>query len=105
MFPGFRREFDELLSDLEQISKDSWWKDVRDAEVHIDIFKLYELRHEEINESKIVMETWQLIDLFNHINRFICRLHRVYLNYITAQFIKENGYIPVYNSYRHRITN
>lgn len=94
MFPGFRREFDELLSDLEQISKDSWWKDVRDAEVHIDIFKLYELRHEEINESKIVMETWQLIDLFNHINRFICRLHRVYLNYITAQFIKENGYIP-----------
>ena len=94
MFPGFRREFDELLSDLEQIWKDPWWKDVRDAEVHIDISKLYELRHEEINESKIVMETWQLIELFNHINRFICRLHRVYLNYMAAQFIKENGYIP-----------
>lgn len=94
MFPGFRREFDELLSDLEQISKDSWWKDVRDAEVHIDVSKLYELRHEEINESKIVMETCQLIDLFNHINRFICRLHRAYLNHITAQFVKENGYIP-----------
>ena len=37
---------------------------MRDAEVHIDIFKLYELRHEEINESKIVMETWQT-------NRFV----------------------------------
>ena len=37
MFPGFRREYDELLSDLEQISKDPWWKDVRDAEVHINI--------------------------------------------------------------------
>lgn len=94
MFQGFRKEFDELLSDLEQISKDPWWKDIRDAEVHIDTSKLYELRHEEINESKVVMETWQLIELFNHINRFICRLHRVYLNYITAQFIKENGYIP-----------
>ena len=35
MFPGFRREYDELLSDLEQISKDPWWKDVRDEEVHI----------------------------------------------------------------------
>lgn len=46
MFPGFRKEFDELLSDLEQISKDP--KDVRDAEVHIDISKLYELRHEKI---------------------------------------------------------
>ena len=83
---SFRREYDELLSDLEQISKDPWWKDVRDAEVHINISKLYELRHEEINESKVVMETWQLIELFNRINRFICRLHRAYFNYMTAQF-------------------
>ena len=46
----------------------------------------YELRHEEINESKVVMETWQLIELFNRINRFICGLHRAYFNYMTAQF-------------------
>lgn len=88
MFPEFKREFNELLSDLEQISKDSWWKDVRDTEVHIDTSKLYELRHEEINESKVVMETRQLIELFNHINHFIGRLYGVYLNYITVQFIK-----------------
>ena len=55
MFPGFKSEFDELLLDLELIWKDSWWKDERDAEVHIDAAKLYELRHEEINESKVVM--------------------------------------------------
>ena len=83
---SFKRQYDELLSDLEQISKDPWWKDVRDAEVHINISKLYELRHEEINESKVVMETWQLIELFNRINRFICGLHRAYFNYMTAQF-------------------
>lgn len=71
MFPGFRREFDELLSDSEQISKDSWRKDVWDADVHIDTSKLYELRHEEFNESKVVMETWQLIESFNHINHFM----------------------------------
>ena len=94
MFPGFKREFDELLSDLGQIAKDSWWKDERNAEVHINTSKLYELRHEEINESKVVMETWQLTELFNHVNRFICRLHRMYFNYITAQFIKQNGYNP-----------
>lgn len=80
IFPGFKDEFDELLSDLEQISKNSWWKDERDAEVHIDATKLYELRHEEINESKIVMEAVQLTDLFNRFNHLVARLHRVYLN-------------------------
>lgn len=94
MFPGFKREFDEWKSNLAQISKDTWWKDERNAEVHIDAYKLYELRHEEINESKVVMESWQLTELFNRINRFVSRLHKVYLDYITAQFVKQNGYIP-----------
>lgn len=39
MFLGFKREFNELKSDLAQISKDTWWKE----EVHIDAYKLYEL--------------------------------------------------------------
>lgn len=94
MFPGFRKEFDELLSDLELISKDSWWKDERDAEVHIDASKLYELRHEEINESKVAMEAGQLTDLFNRFNHLTAKMHRAYLNHITAQFVKENGIIP-----------
>ena len=94
MFPGFKREFDELKSDLSQISKDTWWKEERNAEVHIDAYKLYDLRHEEINESKVVMETWQLIVLFNRIDHFICKLHRVYLDHITGQFVKQNGYRP-----------
>ena len=94
MFPGFRNEFDELLSDLELISKDSWWKDERDAEVHIDASKLYELRHEEINESKVAMEAGQLTDLFNRFNNLTAGMHRAYLNHITAQFVKESGIIP-----------
>ena len=93
MFPGFKPEFEELLSDLEQVSRNSWWKDERDAEVHIDASKLYELRHEEINESKEVMGTWQLMNLFNRFNNLIAR-HKVYLNYMVKQFIKQNGYIP-----------
>ena len=91
MFPGLKNEFDELLSDLKLISKNSWWKDERNAEVHIDAAKLYELRHEEINESKVAMETSQLIDLFNRFNHLVANLHRVYLDYITAQLKKENG--------------
>ncbi len=94
MFPGFRNEFDELLSDLTQVSRDSWWKEERNAEVHIDASKLYELRHEEINESKEIMEAVQLTDLFNRFNNLIARLHKVYLDYMIAQFIKQNGYVP-----------
>lgn len=93
MFPGFRCEFDELLSDLAYISKNSWWKEERNAEVHIDAFKLYELRHEEINESKVAMETMQLIDLFNRFNHLIAKTHRALLNYMFAGFVRENSNI------------
>ncbi len=94
MFPGVRNEFDELLSDLTQVSRSSWWKEERNAEVHIDASKLYELRHEGINESKEIMEAVQLTELFNRFNNLIARLHKVYLNYMIAQFIKQNGYVP-----------
>ena len=79
MFPGFKSEFNELLSDLEQISKDSWLKDERNAEVHIDAVRLYELRHEEINESKVVMETSQLIACFNRFNSLMRNLSKASL--------------------------
>lgn len=91
MFPGFKSEFDELLLDLELISKDSWRKDERDAEVHIDAAKLYKLRHEEINESKVVMEAGQLTDLFNRFNHLTAEMHRTLLNHMIARHVKEKG--------------
>ena len=91
MFPGFKSEFDELLLDLELIWKDSWWKDERDAEVHIDAAKLYELRHEEINESKVVMEAVRLTDLFNRFNHYTAEMHRTRLNHMIAGYVKEKG--------------
>ena len=95
IFPKFRNEFDELLSDLTQISKHPWWKDERNAEVHIDAVRLYELRHEEINESKVAMETMQLIVLFNRFNHLIARMHRSLLDYMVARYVKENGIYPI----------
>lgn len=95
MFPGFRNEFDELLSDLAHISKHSWWKDERNAEVHIDAVRLYESRHEEINESKVAMETMQLIDLFNSFNHLIAKMYRALLNHMVAGYVKENGIYPI----------
>lgn len=91
MFPGFKSEFDELLLDLELISKDSWWKDERDAEVHVNAAKLYKLRHEEINESKVAMEAVRLIDLFNRFNHITAEMHRTLLNHMIARYVKEKG--------------
>ena len=62
--------------------------------MHIDAAKLYELRHEEINESKVAMEAGQLTDLFNRFNHLTAEIHRVYLNHITELFVKERGIIP-----------
>lgn len=94
-FPEFKGEFNKLMSDFEQLSKELWWKEERDAEVHIDVEKLYELRHEEINESKVVMEARQLTSLIHRLDIFTRNVYGVYLNYIKAQFFKEHGYLPV----------
>lgn len=78
-FPEYKKPFDELLSDFEQISKDPWWKEERDAEVHIDVTKLYALRHEEINERKVAMEADQLTSLIHRFNLFTRDLYGAYL--------------------------
>ena len=93
-FPGFKGGFDELMSDFEQLSKESWWKEERNAEVHVDVAKLYELRHEEINESKVVMEAGQLTSLIHRLDVFTRDVYGVYLNHAKAQFFKAYGYLP-----------
>lgn len=87
-FPGFKAEFGKLSSDLEQISKNPWWKEERNTEVHIDATKLYELRHEEINESKVAMEASILTDLFNRFNNLIARMLRALLDHINCKYGK-----------------
>ena len=72
MFSNHRAEYDSILSQIDAISKQhTWWKDERNAEVHLDIEMLYSTRHEEINESKVVMETIPLIEFFNRLNSFM----------------------------------
>jgi hypothetical protein len=82
-FPGFDQEFSVILADLDEISKrDSWWRDVRNAEVHIDIPELYKFRHEEINESKVAIETLGLIRFFNRFNDLLSRMNQAHINYM-----------------------
>ena len=82
-FPGFQLEYDSILLKLKQLSEQStWWKDERNTEVHLDMSQLYKTRHEEINESKVAMESQLLIDLLVQINKLMGRMHQTYLNYI-----------------------
>ena len=82
-FPGFQLEYDSILLKLKQLSEQStWWKDERNIEVHLDMSQLYKTRHEEINESKVAMESYLLIDLLVQINRLMGRMHQAYINYM-----------------------
>ena len=82
-FHGPDKEFAEILADLEEISmRDSWWKEIRSAEVHIDVPVLYESRHEAINESKVVMETMRLIPFFNRFNALLARMNAAHIKYM-----------------------
>ena len=82
-FPGFQLEYDSILQKLKQLSEqNTWWKDERNIEVHLDMSQLYKTRHEEINESKVAMESHLLIDLLVQINRLMGRMHQAYLNHM-----------------------
>ena len=82
-FPGFQKEYSDITADLDELSKHgSWWQDERKAEVHIDMKEIYKYRHEEINESKIVMESMRLLDIFCKINDFMDRKGKAYTHYL-----------------------
>lgn len=82
-FPGFQLEYDSILLKLKQLSEQStWWKDERNTEVHLDMSQLYKARHEEINESKVAMESQLLIGLLVQINKLMGRMHQAYIDYM-----------------------
>ena len=88
MFPGFQAEYIDIMSDLSCIAtRDSGWKETRNIEVHIDADRLYASRHEPVNESKVVMEAHQLINLFNRFNRLMARMNRAYINYMMRHLV------------------
>ena len=82
-FQGFQLEYDSILLKLKQLSEQStWWKDERNTEVHLDMSQLYKTRHEEINESKVAMESQLLIGLLVQINKLMGRMHQAYIDYM-----------------------
>ena len=83
MFPGFKSEHTSIQSDLKRMSTHStWWQDERNIEVHIDMSKLYKIRHEEINERKVVKYSHRLLDLFMRVNKLMGSMNQAYIDYM-----------------------
>ena len=86
LFPQFSSEIQVFEKELHEYSiMDSWWKDERDAEVHWGIEKLYQYRHEEVNESKVMMEAHFKIDILLRVNFFISTLHKAFIAFLTIK--------------------
>ena len=86
LFPLFDSDIKDFEARLRKHSTmNSWWKDERDAEVHLDIKKLYKYRHEEVNENEVVIGTLPLLDIINRINIFSTALHRVFITSLTIK--------------------
>ena len=79
----FEFEYRKLTYLLDNHSKSSsWWKDERDVETHLDIEKLYESRCEEIEESKVMMDSVKLFSTLYAVQLFLTNVHGCFHNTI-----------------------
>lgn len=88
MFLGFQAEYVDIMLDFSCIAtRNSWWKETRNIKVHIDSDRLYASRHESVNESKVVMGSHQLINLFTRFNCLMSRMNQVYINFMMSHIM------------------
>ena len=80
------RQVEELLS--KQANKSSWWKIERNIEVHLDPLLLYESRQEELNESKVMIETIQLFDALDIVGQFVWNQHACLTNWLNQLYLQ-----------------
>ena len=88
-FPdGIKSQYRELSSLLEDQSKSSsWWKDKRDVETHFDADELYESRCEDIEESKVMMDSLKLHNALFSVDVFLSNMHACVHNTLLDQYI------------------
>ena len=78
-----QHQYDALTAQLdEQSKKDSWWKNERDLETHLDAVELYESRCEEIIESKVMLDNLRLYSALDAVSRFLTNIHGCLVEYL-----------------------
>lgn len=86
-FPeSINRQYQELTFHLEKHAKSSsWWREERNLETHVDAEKLYDSRQEEINESKVMMDSMKLFNTLLAVNHFLTNVHACLFNFLVGK--------------------
>ena len=83
-FPQFNNDIETFSTDLETISnKNTWWKEERDAEVHMDVEMLDKFRNEDIYESQVIQEINSVLDIFDRVALFASTIHKTIIDFIS----------------------
>jgi len=81
------RQYQELSALLDVHSKSSsWWKDERDVETHLDADKLYDSRCEDIEESKVMMESLKLYNTLFAVYAFLSNMNVCFNNTLLEKY-------------------
>lgn len=84
-----QRQHELLTSRLEDMSKkDSWWKNNRNVETHMDAEGLYASRSEDIIESKVMMDSMRLFDALLAVTHFLKNAQGCVMNFLVAKYYK-----------------
>lgn len=89
-FPDEIKQQYTHLSDLlnKHSTTSSWWRDERNVETHLDAEKLYASRCEEVNESKVVMESSNLFDTLFAVDLFLTNMHACLRNSLVEMYLR-----------------
>lgn len=84
-----QEQYRKITSYLDIYSKSSsWWKRDRDLETHLDAEDLFISRQEEINESKVMMDSMKLYETLDAVNVFLTNAHACITNYAVKKYFE-----------------
>ena len=90
LFPeNLKVEYDEITGVLEKCAKDDWWRYDRNCETHLDVEDLYESRREELIESKVIMESMELLNILFRLHEFTAKLYDSYCETLWQAYLKQ----------------
>lgn len=89
-FPeNIKLQYNHLSSLLENHSKSSsWWRDERNVETHLDADKLYDSRCEDVEESKVMMDSMKLYNALFAVDAFLTNMHACINNFLTDKYLR-----------------
>lgn len=87
-FPLLTNQFKTIDLILKEQSRGfAWWKKERDVEVHLEPISLYESRQEDLDESKVMIETIKLLDALGIVEQFVWNLHTCLTNWLNKEYL------------------